>query len=110
MSIPGQTMGMAVFADAFIDATGLTRTQLSTAYLVGTLGSAFLLTRAGRWYDRVGARMMLVASSVLLGLTVLFLAGVDILANALAQFFGIAVSLLSLPLMVVGYFGVRFAG
>ena len=60
MSIPGQTMGMAVFADAFIDATGLSRTQLSTAYLLGTLGSAALLTRAGRWYDRFGARILII--------------------------------------------------
>ncbi|MFT4721919.1 MAG: OFA family oxalate/formate antiporter-like MFS transporter, partial [Candidatus Azotimanducaceae bacterium] len=39
-SIPGQTMGMAVFTDAFIDGLGLTRTELSMAYLVGTVGSS----------------------------------------------------------------------
>ncbi|MBT7372315.1 MAG: MFS transporter, partial [Gammaproteobacteria bacterium] len=32
-SIPGQTMGMAVFTDPFIEVLGLSRTQLSMAYL-----------------------------------------------------------------------------
>jgi len=31
MSIPGQTMGMAVFTDHFIEAFGLSRTELSVA-------------------------------------------------------------------------------
>lgn len=56
MSIPGQTMGMAVFADAFMEAFGLSRTELSTAYLLGTTGSALFLTRAGRLFDRRGVR------------------------------------------------------
>ncbi len=47
-SIPGQTMGMAVFTDAFIEGLGLSRTQLSMAYLVGTIGSSIFLTAAGR--------------------------------------------------------------
>ena len=60
MSVPGQTMGMAVFTDPFIEAFELSRSQLSFAYLCGTVGSAFLLTRAGRLYDRVGARIRVV--------------------------------------------------
>ena len=58
VSIPGQTMGMAVFTDHFIDALGLSRTELSLAYLVGTVGSSLFLTRAGRWYDWLGGRLM----------------------------------------------------
>ena len=34
MSVPGQTMGMAVFTDPFIEAFGLNRTELSLAYLL----------------------------------------------------------------------------
>ena len=109
-SIPGQTMGMAVFADAFIATTGLSRTQLSTAYLLGTVTSALLLTRAGRWYDQVGARAMLVGSSALLGVMVMFLAIVDKLTNGLAPLLGVAAATIAFPLMVLGYFGVRFAG
>ncbi|MEM7078712.1 MAG: MFS transporter [Pseudomonadota bacterium] len=110
MSIPGQTMGMAVFADAFIDVTGLSRTQLSTAYLIGTLGSAFLLTHAGRWYDRYGARVMMFGASVLLGATLVFLAAIDLLAVSLAAVTSLDLVTVAFPLMVLGYFGVRFAG
>jgi hypothetical protein len=39
-SVPGQTMGMAVFADSFIEVTGLSRTELSWAYMFGTIASA----------------------------------------------------------------------
>ncbi len=48
MSLPGQTMGMAVFTAPFIEAFGLTRTELSLAYLFGTVSSSFFLTTAGR--------------------------------------------------------------
>ena len=33
-------MGMAVFADSFIEVTGLSRTELSWAYMFGTIASA----------------------------------------------------------------------
>lgn len=39
-SVLGQTMGMAVFADSFIEVTGLSRTELSWAYMFGTIASA----------------------------------------------------------------------
>ena len=44
LSVPGQTMGMAVFAEAFIEVTGLTRTELSLAYMLGTISSAAFLS------------------------------------------------------------------
>jgi OFA family oxalate/formate antiporter-like MFS transporter len=102
MSIPGQTMGMAVFTDPFIDATGLTRTELSLAYLFGTVGSAFFLTRAGGWYDRYGGRFMIAASSFMLGGMVMFLSFVD----SITQLLGGG----AFVLMLLGYFGVRFFG
>ena len=58
LSVPGQTMGMAVFTDYFIEVFSLSRTELSLAYLFGTLGSALLLTRAGRWFDVHGGRVI----------------------------------------------------
>lgn len=104
-SIPGQTMGMAVFTDHLIEALGLSRTQLSMAYLVGTVGSSLFLTRAGRWYDRLGGRLMVTMASLALGLMLLFISATDIFAGALgggpvASFFFI----------MLGYFGVRFFG
>lgn len=110
MSIPGQTMGMAVFADEFIAAFGLGRTELSTAYLVGTMTSAFFLPRAGRWFDRFGGRLLIVGSSFVLALTLVFIASVDRIANAMSAVLGLSVPVLCFVLMLLGYFGVRFAG
>jgi OFA family oxalate/formate antiporter-like MFS transporter len=104
-SIPGQTMGMAVFTDHLIDALGLSRTQLSMAYLVGTVGSSLFLTRAGRWYDRLGGRLMVTLASLALGLMLLFISATDILAGTLG-----GGTIASFFFIMVGYFGVRFFG
>ncbi len=110
MSIPGQTMGMGVFTDHFIDAFGLSRTELSVAYLFGTISSAVLLTRAGRFYDETGARLSIVASSIGLGLFLCFIAGVDRLASFIGDITNIPMVAVTLPLILFGYFGVRFTG
>ena len=78
ISIPGQTMGMAVFTDYLIEALHLSRTQLSMAYLIGTVGSSLFLTRAGRWYDRLGGRVTMAAASAGLAIMVLFLSLIHI--------------------------------
>lgn len=98
-------MGMAVFTDQFIEALGLSRTQLSLAYLIGTVGSALLLTRAGRWYDRLGSRIMVALASLALALMLLFIASTDLLAEMAGD--GPVVSFI---LIMLGYFGVRFFG
>lgn len=107
MSVPGQTMGMAVFTDPFMDALGLSRTQLSAAYFFGTMGSSLFLTRAGRWYDRHQARTMMVGASVTLGLVLVFISLIDALIAPLSGFPRTAVAFV---LILLGYFGVRFAG
>jgi OFA family oxalate/formate antiporter-like MFS transporter len=104
-SIPGQTMGLAVFTDAFIDVLGLSRTELSMAYLAGTVGSSLFLTAAGRWYDRLGGRLMITLASLALGLMVFFVSMTDHLAALLG-----GGSVITLGLIMVGYFGVRFFG
>lgn len=98
-------MGMGVYTDYFIEALGLTRTQLSLAYLVGTLLSAFCLPRAGRLFDQHGGRIMIAASSVLLALVLIYISQVDRLLAWLSG--SIAWAWL---LMLLGYFGVRFLG
>jgi len=110
LSVPGQTMGMAVFADTFIAEFGLTRTELSTAYLLGTVGSALMLPQAGRWYDRHGARVLLVGAPALLGVMVLFISSIDLLMAQLVPLLALPVVWISFPLILIGYFGVRFAG
>jgi len=54
---PGQTIGVSVFIDHFVDDLGLTRSQVSAAYLVGTLSGAALLPRVGRFIDQRGVRL-----------------------------------------------------
>lgn len=105
VSIPGQTMGMAVFTDAFIEVLGLTRTELSMAYLTGTVLSSVFLTKAGRWFDRFGGRVMIAVSSLALGLMVFYISMVDLLT----VYFGGA-SVVAFFLILIGYFGVRFFG
>ena len=104
-SIPGQTMGMAVFTDTFIEVLGLSRTELSMAYLIGTIGSSIFLTAAGRWYDRFGARVMITVASLALGLMVWFISVADLLATALG-----GSTVVTFMLIMLGYFGVRFFG
>jgi len=59
-SIPGQTMGVGVYTDFIIQSTQLNRMQISMAYMTGTILSSLLLPLAGRYYDIVGARIMIV--------------------------------------------------
>ena len=105
ISIPGQTMGMAVFTDYLIEALHLSRTQLSMAYLIGTVGSSLFLTRAGRWYDRLGGRVTVTAASAALAVMILFIS----VSDSLAIHFGGGV-VVSFLIITLGYFGVRFLG
>ncbi len=111
MTVPGQTNGMSPFIDMLIGALGLSRVAVSTAYMIGTAGSALILTHAGVLYDRFGARVVGTASAALLGASVLGLSRVDAAVEFLA---GIG-SLLSPPLIAVillsiGFLGARFFG
>lgn len=63
-SVPGQTIGVGVFADELMTALALSRTQLSLAYMFGTILSSLLLPYAGSVIDRVGTRVMVVASAL----------------------------------------------
>ncbi len=65
-SVPGQTAGVSVFTDQLTETTGLSRLELSIAYLIGTGTSGLLLPRAGRAIDRYGSRT--VAGVAVIGL------------------------------------------
>ena len=108
--MPGQTTGMAVFTDHFIASFGLSRTELSIAYLLGTISSAVFLTRAGRLYDRLGARVMIVASSMLLGFALTYISMIDVVAGFVSRLLPFDAATVIFPLVWLGYFGVRFAG
>jgi predicted MFS family arabinose efflux permease len=68
-SVPGQTAGVSVFTDHLSDGTGLSRLQLSIAYLLGTGTSGLLLPRGGRAIDRSGSRVVALAAVVGLAAT-----------------------------------------
>ncbi len=56
LTAPGQTIGVSAFTDELIDGLGVSRSAISTAYLVGTLSGAVALPAIGRWVDRAGVR------------------------------------------------------
>lgn len=98
-------MGLAVFTDPLIGVLGLSRTELSLAYLIGTVGSSLMLTRAGRWYDHLGGRVMTAIASIALALMLVFISSTEALMNLFGG--GTATAF---ALIMLGYFGVRFFG
>ncbi|MFC4335905.1 MFS transporter [Salininema proteolyticum] len=57
LSAPGQTATISVFLDPMIADLGVSRTVISTAYLVGTLAGAIALPTIGKLVDRFGVRV-----------------------------------------------------
>jgi len=110
MSIPGQTMGVSVFTENLLEDLSINRNNLSLAYLVGTMISGLLITKAGKLYDRYGARVMAFFSGVLLGLVLLYLTRVDIIARALSKQGLNSPILITFILLAIGFFGIRFFG
>jgi len=110
-SIPGQTMGVSVFTDRLIEATGLSRVALSNAYLIGTVVSGLSLAVGGAWIDRFGARTVVGATCLGLAGTLFYLSGVDRLAAGLGAGLGLASSeRVAWVLLVVGFTALRFFG
>lgn len=74
---PGQTIGVSVFVDPMIGALSLTRSEVSTAYLIGTLLGAAALLPVGRLIDKVGASRAMTLIGLALGLSLLAMSGVQ---------------------------------
>lgn len=81
LSAPGQTAGVSAFTDFLVADLAIGRSALSLSYLVGTILSAALLPRAGRLYDRYGARVTATGSALLLSLVLLLLASAPALVS-----------------------------
>ncbi|MFW6721030.1 hypothetical protein ACHZ98_12870 [Streptomyces sp. MAR4 CNY-716] len=58
---PGQTHGVSLFVDPLIAGLGISRTQISTAYLTGTRIGACAMPAAGKAVDRYGPRWVMAA-------------------------------------------------
>ncbi len=110
MSIPGQTMGVSVFTENLLSDLNISRINLSLAYLVGTLGSGLLITRAGKLYDHYGARVMAFIAGVMLGVVLLYLTRVDRIVNTLEEWNWLSSAVATFLLLSVGFWGIRFFG
>ena len=111
-SIPGQTMGVGVFSEYLISKTGLSRIELSFAYMMGTILSSLILPFAGKLLDRIGARMMILATGIGLGAALLFFAQTVTLINTLSPVFSeflphsfLALLVMTLAFMLLRQFG-----
>ncbi len=90
---PGQTAAVSAFLDPMISELGLSRSAVSTAYLVGTLTGALAMPFVGRVLDRVGPRRTMAAVGLVFGLVLL---GMSAVSGALG--------------LTAGFVGIRLAG
>lgn len=70
-SAPGQTAGLSPFTDPLIHQLGVSRTDISFSYLLGTLAGAVALPFIGRALDRWGSRLVIIAAALLFSGTLL---------------------------------------
>lgn len=111
MSAPGQTYGVSPFTDPLIEALGLSRDNLSLAYMFGTIGSALCLAWAGKAYDRHGARIIATLSCILLGGTLVMLSRCDLIAKAIHEFIGLgSLEIVGFVVVLALFFLLRFSG
>ena len=102
-SIPGQTMGVGVFTDYLIKALHLSRVKISTAYMIGTICSSFLLPLAGKLLDRIGIRTMVVLVSLGLGLSMVLLSISDMLTISASLV--VSMIVISIIFLLMRFFG-----
>ena len=86
---PGQTAAVSAFIDPMIRDLGVSRGQISTAYLLGTLAGAAAMPFVGRAIDRYGARRSMLVIGALFGGVLLSLSLVHGLTGLTIGFVGI---------------------
>ena len=109
-SIPGQTVGVSVFTDPVKDALGLSRNQFSNAYMFGTLLSAFFVSKAGRLFDRFGARYVALFATIILGISLLLCAVSVQISEIIKSIINVRTWVVPFGVMCVLFFFVRFSG
>lgn len=110
-TLPGQTAGVSAFTNPVLDATGLSRVQLSSAYLIGTLSSGLLLPFGGRLIDRFGARLTVMLSAMGLGLTLIYLSLCDYTITFINSLLPtVNREIIGLTVMATGFIFLRFTG
>jgi sugar phosphate permease len=109
-SIPGQTMGVSVFTDDLLAATGLSRIALSNAYLVGTVGSGLILPWGGVLFDRFGARLLATLACWGLGATLCFLSVADRVSRSIAGALSLSETAVAAVVLCLAFTALRFSG
>lgn len=89
MTAPGQTAAVSAFVDPMIADLGVSRSQVSTAYLVGTLLGAAAMPLVGSALDRYGVRRTMAGVGAVFGGVLLGLSFVTGLVGLTAGFVGI---------------------
>lgn len=110
-SAPGQTMGVSTFTDYLIEHIRISRIQISSAYMIGTIGSSFLLTWAGKQYDKFGARWTAIAAAMLLAFVLLLLSQADHIVHLFVKDQeSFVYNSFAIGVMVFLFFLLRFSG
>ena len=84
---PGQTFGVSIFNPAFRQTLGLSHSQLTGAYMVGTLLAALPQPYIGSLMDRFGIRRVMFVIVILLGLACIFMSQIQNLLMLFLAFF-----------------------
>jgi MFS family permease len=84
---PGQTFGVSIFNASFLETLQISLSQLTGAYMVGTLMAAFPQPYIGGLMDRFGIRRMMAVIVIALGLACFYTATVQNLWMLLIAFF-----------------------
>jgi MFS family permease len=89
LTAPGQTAAVSVFIGPLVAELGVSRTLISTAYLIGTIAGSAALPLVGRAMDRRGARPVLLVIGAVFGAVLVALSTVSGLVGLTAGFVGI---------------------
>jgi MFS family permease len=86
MTLPGQTTGVSIFIDHLIADLQVTRSAISTLYLLGTIGGSLILSLVGRFVDRRGPRLAVTVIAAAFALACVWMGAVRGVAMLLVGF------------------------
>jgi len=86
VTIPGQTLGVSIFNPSIQGALGISVSQLTGAYMIGTLVAAVPQPYIGSLMDRFGIRRVMTIAVLMLGLACVFTATIQSLWMLLFAF------------------------
>ncbi|MCX4393221.1 MULTISPECIES: MFS transporter [Streptomyces] len=93
LTAPGQTTAVSAFVDPLIQDLGVSRSAVSTAYLIGSVSGAFVMPFLGRLIDRFGPRALMAGVALCFG-------GVLIASSLIA----------GVPSLTMAFIGMRVGG